>query len=65
VRGKLLGTNKIFTKLSSTSGTIVLLHDDVAIKTLNKVLYFNARDHGRLAGTKQRKTGINSRKEVE
>jgi len=29
---------------------IALLHDDVTIKTL-----FNARDHGRLAGTKQRK----------
>jgi len=51
---------------------IALLHDDVTIKTFIKILLFNARDHGRLAGTKQRKlaenrskTGINSRREVE
>jgi len=51
---------------------IALLHDDVTIKTFIKILLFNAKDHGRLTGTKQRKftenrpkTGINSRREVE
>jgi len=34
---------------------IVLLHDDVTIKTFIKILLFNARDHVRLLGTKQRK----------
>jgi len=52
---------------------IAILHYEVAIKTFIKVLLFDARDHGRLAGTKQRKTvtenrsksRINSRREVE
>jgi len=52
--------------------SIALLHDDVTIKTFIKNLLFNARDHGRSTGTKQRKftesrskTGKNSRREVE
>jgi len=51
---------------------IALLYDDVTIKTFIKILLFNARDHGRLAGTKQRKftenrskTSINPRRELE
>jgi len=34
---------------------IALLHYDVTIKIFIKILLFNARDHGRLAVTKQRK----------
>jgi len=34
---------------------IIVFHDDVTIKTVIKILLFNARDRGRLAGTKQRK----------
>jgi len=48
---------------------IVLSHIDITTKTFIKIPLFNARDHGRLEGTKQRKfTGnrfksrINSRK---
>jgi len=33
---------------------IVLLHDDITIKTFIKILLFNAKDHGCLAGAKQR-----------
>jgi len=51
---------------------IALLHDDVTIKTFIKILLFNAKDHGCLAGTKQHKftknrskTSINSQREVE
>jgi len=32
---------------------IALLHDDVIIKIFIKILLFNAKDHGNLAGTKQ------------
>jgi len=47
-------------------------HHDVTINTFIKILLFNARDHGRLVGTKQRKftenrskNCINSRREME
>jgi len=52
--------------------TIALLHDDVTIITFIKIQLLNARDHGRLMGTKQckftenhSKTSINSQREVE
>jgi len=51
---------------------IALSHNDVTIKTFIKILLFNARDRGRLAGTKQckftenhSKNQIYSQREVE
>jgi len=61
-----------YMQVCQTPLIIALLHDDVGIKTFIKILLFNARDHGRLAGTKQHKftenrskTGIKSQREVE
>jgi len=45
-----------------TCAGIALLHDDITIKTFIKILLFNARDHGHLAGTKQCKFTENSSK---
>jgi len=60
-----------FSKSQTYERVIALSHYDVTIKTFIKIL-FNARDHGRLEGTKQRKftenlskNRINSRREVE
>jgi len=38
---------------SNTGWLIALLYDDVTIKISLKILLFNARNHGRLVGTKQ------------
>jgi len=51
--------------------SIALLHDDVTINTFIKIILLNARDHGRLEGTKRKftenrsETSINSRREAE
>jgi len=62
----------IYLSSKSEGFTIALLYYNVTIKTSIKILLFNARDHGRSAGTKQLKLTenrskhrINLRKVVE